>query len=366
MTRKTKWRRTILPVLLITAATVCSLSARAADPLTVDRAALDAAIKKGRFREVTSVLVAHDGRVVFEAYWGAGGPDVLNDTRSAMKSLTAMAVGAAIADGHIGGVGEPAMAFFESERPFRFESDAKDSITLRDLLTMSSALDCNDNERSSPGNEEHMYPARRWLFFVLDLPVRDDYRRNERGYGPFRYCTAGSFLLGQVIERAAGERVDRYIERRLLEPLGIERIHWDRSPSREVMTGGGAELTSRALLSLGELVRQRGQHGGKQVLPARWIDEMLTAHVNANSEQDYGYQWWRREFTCGVGTVDGWYMSGNGGNKVAVIDALDLTIVVTARLYGTRGMHEQSTALIEDFVLAAAAGCARGVAGTSN
>ena len=325
--------------------------------LAASGAELDDAISANRFREITSVLVSHEGELVYEQYWGDGGRDYMNDTRSATKSLTAMLLGAAIADGHIDGVDTPAFSWFAGERPFRFESPAKDAITLRDLLTMSSALDCNDDVWESPGNEEHMYPARRWVYFVLDLPTKDDYARDERGFGPFSYCTAGTFLLGQIIERASGETVDRYMQRRLFDPLGIPGANWDRSRSGEVQTGGGTELTSRDLLKLAELVRTDGARDDETVLPASWVQEMLHPHVKPREQQDYGYQWWREDFRCGDDTLSGWYMSGNGGNKVAVFDTLDLTVVVTARLYGTRGMHRQSTDIINDYVLSSMSAC---------
>lgn len=319
---------------------------------------LESAIKKETYKKITSVLVSKDGQLVYESYWGEGGADYLNDTRSAMKSLTAMTLGAAVADGFIKSVDEPAFVWFEDEQPVRFPTQLKQKITIRDLLTMSSALDCNDNEWESPGNEEHMYPARKWLYFVLDMPTKDDYGRNENGYGPFSYCTAGSFLLGQIIERAVGEPVDAYVARRILAPLGIERITWDKSPSQEVMTGGGAELASRDLMKLGELVRNDGVFEGERILPASWIAEMTRVQVKASEEQDYGYQWWREDFSCGKENVSGWYMAGNGGNKIAIFDELGLTVVVTAQLYGTKGMHQQSKDIIENYVLAAHPACA--------
>jgi hypothetical protein len=48
-------------------------------------------------------------------------------------------------------------------------------------------------------------------------------------------------------------------------------------------------------------------------------------------------------------------MQGNGGNKVAVFPTLDLVVVITSTNYGTRGMHEQTTKLLTDYVLPAAA-----------
>ena len=318
---------------------------------------LDMAIQEGTFRQITSVLVASDGELIYERYWEGGGPEQLNDTRSATKSLTALAVGAAIADGHIDNVNSPAFDFFEQERPYRFPTTLKDEITIKDLLTMSSALDCDDNVRESPGNEGHMYSARKWLYFVLDMPTAENYQRDENGYGPFHYCTAGSFFLGQIVERASGESIDAFTERRILEPLGIRQVSWDKSPSGEIQTGGGTELTSRSLLALGEMVRNGGIHEGQRVLSAEWIDEMLYPHVSANADQNYGYQWWHRNFACGDDTVSGWYMAGNGGNKIVVIAELDLTLVITATLYSTNGMHQQTTDIVEDYLLQERPGC---------
>jgi hypothetical protein len=50
--------------------------------------ALSAELVGDRFPNTTSVLVLKDGRLVFERYFGSGGREVLNDTRSAMKSIT--------------------------------------------------------------------------------------------------------------------------------------------------------------------------------------------------------------------------------------------------------------------------------------
>ena len=55
--------------------------------------------------------------------------------------------------------------------------------------------------------------------------------------------------------------------------------------------------------------------------------------------------------------MTGWYLSGNGGNKVVVFKALELTVVVTATLYGTAGMHEQTTRLVETYALGAQPEC---------
>lgn len=316
-------------------------------------AALTPARVRDSFPNTTSVLVLKRGVLVFERYFGAGGPDVLNDTRSAMKSVTALAIGAALADRFLRSADEAAFARLAHHAPFRHDGALKQGITLADLLTMSSALDCNDWDDASPGNEERMYPLRDWTRWAVDLPVRRSYARDTIGRGPFSYCTAGVFLLGRILERASGEPVDRYLDRRLLGPLGIRRREWPRSPTGEVMTGGGLRLRSRDLAKLGLLVAAEGRWNGRQIIPAEWIAAMLTVRRSVDEQQRYGYLYWEREYASPCGRVTGWFMSGNGGNVVVYVPSQGLVAVVTRRHYNQRGMHQQTVRLIEGHLLAA-------------
>lgn len=334
-------------VVFISAAVACAQDS----PPTED--ALDRAIADETYRQITSVLATEDGSPLLERYYGDGCASCLNDTRSATKSIAALALGHAITGGDIAGV-DASLASIMGE----FSGDSVDDpITLADLLTMSSALHCNDDDMATPGNEEHMYQLDDWLAFARAIPRDAEYRRDSNGRGRFSYCTAGTFLLGQVLERATGTSVDSYIEQQIFAPLGIEEVQWAYSNSGQVQTGGGTRLRSVDLMKLGELARLQGSHEGTEILPAVWVEEMLTKRLEPYPDVGYGFQWWQQSFACGENAVDGWYMSGNGGNKVVVIDELDATIVVTATLYGTRGMHQQSTDLIERHVLPRYSAC---------
>jgi CubicO group peptidase (beta-lactamase class C family) len=313
----------------------------------IERAAAGADLPKA-----TSVLVVSRGSLVYERYLGGTGPETLQDTRSATKSVTSLAVGAAIADGKIASVADPVLAHFPEAA--RTPPDPLASgITVEDLLTMSSALDCNDDDEASPGNEEKMYPQQTWLTWVLAIPTRRVWQRDAAGRGPFSYCTAGAFLLGQLLQRATGEPVDAYVERRILAPLGIARREWPRSPSGEVQTGGGLRLRSRDLAKLGAMVADGGRWRGKVVVPSSWIDRALTVHRHAFGDLDYGYLFWRRDWATRCGPRSGWYMAGNGGNAVVVLRDLGAVIVVTRQAYNTRGMHQQTLRFIEGQVLPA-------------
>ena len=73
-----------------------------------------------------------------------------------------------LSDGALTGVDVAVWPYLNHARGAPF-----DTITVRDLLTMSSALDCNDWERRSPGQEERMYDRRNWRGFALAFPARE-------------------------------------------------------------------------------------------------------------------------------------------------------------------------------------------------
>jgi CubicO group peptidase (beta-lactamase class C family) len=314
---------------------------------------LPAAVARGDFPKTNAVLVVSNGRLVYERYFGEGGPGVLNDTRSATKSVTSLAIGVAIGAGAIGSVKDRAFAYLRDLAPFANDTPDKQSITLEDLLTMSSALDCNDDDRASPGNEDNMHPQPNWSRWAVDLPTMRGYRRDDAGLGPWRYCTTGAFLLGQVLQRATKTPADRYIETKILRPLGITRWTWPYSPSGEPMTGGGLRLTARDLANLAWMIADEGRWRGRQVVPSAWIDAALTERRPAYPGLGYGYFFWRRTFSTTCGAVDGWYMAGNGGNAILILRDLHAAVVIARANYGAKGMHDQTRALLETYVLPA-------------
>lgn len=141
---------------------------------------------------------------------------------------------------------------------------------------MSSALDCDDNVENSPGNEDNMHRQSNWLRWAVDLPLAGGYQRDASGLGPWRYCTANAFLTGQIVQRATGPSVDKYIEDRILRPLGITQWNWSYSPSHETMTGGGLELRSQDWAKIASMLANKGRWQGRQIVAEVWIDALFT------------------------------------------------------------------------------------------
>src|SRR5689334_15579655 len=116
------------------------------------------------FGAITSLVVSRGGEILLEEHLD-GKPESLRNTRSCTKTIVGSLLGIAIGHGLVPGVDERMTQLLGRETG----DAAKDAITLRDLLTMSSCLECNDWDDASPGNEERMYPTEDWVGFALGL-----------------------------------------------------------------------------------------------------------------------------------------------------------------------------------------------------
>jgi len=320
-------------------------------------AGLDRAIASGDFGKITSVVVAHDHDVVLESYFGMTRAATLHDTRSLSTTVTGYLVGIAIDHGLLKSVDTEIAEILDLDDAVPNPDPRKDAITVEDLLTMSSPLDGDDSDLYSRGHQERMYLTPDWSKFALDLPVRDyqpwEPLPEECPYGRrFSYCAAGAVLLGRVLETAVGEPVEEFARTRLFEPIGITHAEWARTAEGRAMTAGGLRLSSRDLLSLGQLALELGKHSSRPLVSRAWIEASTSPKVEVDDETEFGYLWWLKTLR-----VDGrdWrchYMAGFGGSRVAVFPDDRLVVVVTSENFSLPEAHELTERLINEHVLA--------------
>ena len=363
--------RSTRPILMLAFIAALAAAAQTASELDLPKASaeengvsseklhsLETAIRSGEFKKIGSVVIARHGKLIYEAYFD-GDAATLRDTRSATKSITDILIGIAIKDKKLNGVDARVLAWLP-ERAQRMQNPdpRKDRITVEDFLTMSSPLECDDWNDASRGNEERMYVIEDWAQFILDLPVRGRMHVGEKAEAPkygryFSYCTGAVFALSELLQKVTGQRTDHYAQQKLFGPIGITDAQWVYSPLNIPQTGGGLRLSSRDLLKVAELYRGGGMWQGTRIVDDAWVRTSTQPHAQIDDETEYGYLWWLKTFKSGGAGYPAYLMNGNGGNKVAVFPALDLTVVITSTNYNTRGMHEQTDKLLTDYILAA-------------
>ena len=304
------------------------------------------------FGKITSLLVSCRGELVHEQYLG-GDEDTLRNTRSCTKTVVGMLLGIAIERGLVADVSTPVHELLGGAQAVLHADPRKHAITLEDLLTMSSCLECDDWNSFSAGNEERMYLVEDWVQFALDLPVRGfpswADRPEDSPYGrAFSYCTAGVVTLGAALERAIGEPLPDFARRTLFEPLGIDRAEWPATPLGQTSSAGGLLLTSRSLLELGRL----SARGGAGIVPSEWMAASTRPHARIDDETEYGYLWWLRSFAGHRSN----YMTGTGGNRVHVFPEGELVVVITTTNFRVPDAHGLSDRLLVERVLPAFSG----------
>ena len=329
----------------------------AAQPL----ARMDTSIRAGEFKQVTSVLLARGGKLAYERYYDSDGVEGLRNTRSATKTVTGMLIGIAIDRHLLPGVQARVLDYFPDKQPLQNPDPRKAEITLEDFLTMSSLLECDDENQFSRGNEERMYLVEDWVRFTLDLPIRGfpDWvpRPAASPYGrSWSYCTAGATTLGPLLERATRQTVPDFARDNLFAPLGITRIKWQFQPQGAAMTGGGLNLRSRDLLKLAQLYLNGGTWSGRRVVSADWVARSTSPHANAREDTDYGYLWWLPTFHANGHDFKCFAMFGSGGNKVYAFPEQQLVVVVTTTNYHVQGAGALTDKLLTEYVLPSLSG----------
>lgn len=281
---------------------------------------------------IQGVLAARHGKLVLEEYFYGFEQSRLHDLRSVGNSITSTLVGIAIDHGAPFGLGSPVYPLFPEYEVFANPDPRKALITVRDLLTMTSGLDGNDLDSSSPGNEVKMlYRAPSGADFykmTLDLPMAAD----PGGPKAVKF-TAGINLLGGIVRKATGGSLVDFFVHSFAQPLDIQKYYLNLTPTGDLYGGGGLYLLPRDALKLGQLYLSGGTWNGRRVVSQKWVELSTHRYSEFSPQHGYGLAWHLFNIEVGGKTYPEFEAEGNGGQLVSVIPALDLTVLLTSGNY---------------------------------
>ncbi|HEX5411341.1 MAG TPA: serine hydrolase [Terriglobia bacterium] len=235
-------------------------------------------------RQTTGLLVRRHNRTVYEWYAEGWGPEKPHYAASMSKSLVGgMSLLLALDEGRIS-PDDPAWKYIPNWK----QDPLKSRITVRQLATHTSGLE-DAEEGGKPhaeltgwkGNFWKRKPNPFWIA-IHETPVI---------YPPgtkFAYSNPGFAALAYAITaslRGGGPQSDIYslLKQRIMDPIGVPVRDWsigydgptELDGLKIYATWGGASYTARATASIGELMLQRGEWKGRQLISRKWAETVV-------------------------------------------------------------------------------------------
>ncbi len=220
-----------------------------------------------------ALLVAHQGKLVHEWYahddigWQ---PHIVF---SVSKSITATLAGVLVEQGLLD-PRQPVLDYLPE-----LGKSAYADCSVQQVLDMTVSVDFDEIYTATEGKFVEYRVSTGWhpgAIDQIDLGLHDFLTSLERGNDPhgqvFEYKSPNSDLLGWILETAAGERLANLFSRYLWQPMAAEAdacITLDRKGAAR--SAGGFCAIPRDLLRFGELMRNQGRVGDRQVIPTAWV-----------------------------------------------------------------------------------------------
>jgi CubicO group peptidase (beta-lactamase class C family) len=277
----------------------------------------------------TGLLVARGDTILVERYQ-YGRTDRQRFTSWSMaKTVTAMLVGIAIAEGRIRSVDDLAAAYVPELHGTEYGRTS-----LRHLLQMSSGVHFVEQYTGGDDVWRLMYDT--FMLFGAGGPsaLKPFNERVAVAGTKFSYASAETQVLGLVLTRAVRRPAADYLEQKIWQPIGAEAdATWLVDNSGQEVTFCCLNAVLRDYARLGLLLAHDGNWRGRQIIPATWMMDATTVRADqphlrpgtATPFLGYGYQTWilpgeRRMFL----------LAGTYGQRIYVDPRSKLVMVNTA------------------------------------
>jgi CubicO group peptidase (beta-lactamase class C family) len=270
--------------------------------------------------ELHGLVVLRAGSPVLEHYWAPYRADDRTLVYSVSKTLTATAVGLAVAEGRVA-LTDRVVDLLPDDVPSPVD-DRVAEITVHHLLSMSTGHTVDTIEAIFGARPQDW--ARRILAVRPQEPVGSVHVYNN----------GASFLLGEIVRTRTGEDLLEYLTPRVLAPMGIAAT-WDRDPLGRCLGWTGAHLTTGWLAAFGELYRRDGVWDGVRLLPEGWVARATSVQIPTGPDPEspewecgYGYQLWHSR--------EGYRLDGAFGQFALVMPERELVVGITSAQAATQ------------------------------
>jgi CubicO group peptidase (beta-lactamase class C family) len=246
----------------------------------------------------------------------------LHSMQSVSKTVSSIIIGIAVTRGDFkAGLDTPLLKYFDVAKVKNVDG-RKRRITLRHVLTMSTGLDWNEEVAyDDPKNDASlMEAADDWVQYVIDRPMAQEPGK------VFNYSSGVSELLAYIFQKETKQDIEKYGEKYLFAPLGMDH-YWKRSPMGVVDTEGGLFLRTTDLAKIGYLYLHDGMWDGQQIVSKDWVKQSVAPFIEAEEGFKYGYKWWLLPRTDRQGYV--WMARGFGGQRLMMFPEENLIAVFT-------------------------------------
>lgn len=311
---------------------------------------------QAEYGKFDSFLIAYQGKLLFESYFIKGRSNLPHPQASATKAYTCLALGRAIQLGYLSmaDLDKPLVHFLKDLDPSKFTPGAE-KITLAKALTMRSGIRVSDEHQKMFEEKPELLQGQQEVQLMLEhsAPITEATQT-------FKYQSDPRLVM-QVLEAVVPGSAMDFLKKELLDKLGISNYEWRISPSGIPEAGWRTGMTSRDMIKWGQLVRDKGQWKGEQLVPQAYLEKALSRIVLTGdddifgggkdvSKQGYGYYWWSADLKVGNTSYFTRSAQGGGGQYIILIEELDLMVVVTGHDNENRTLQMVAEHIIPAFL----------------
>ena len=284
----------------------------------------------GKYGHYDALLISHKNKLVYESYYKKGRVNLLHVQASAVKGYTSLILGRAIELGYLTmeDLEKPLTHFLKDLNSEDFTKGAE-KITLHKALTMQGGLTI-DREKWKDIEKDSMRIKGQGLVQTLleqSAPITSETQT-------YLYGNFNPMMVMTVIDAVVPGTAEEFIKNEFLDKLGITNYQWSTHANGLPQAGWRASFHSRDMLKFGYLVQNKGKLNGKQFISKAYLKKATANLVRPAIDwmpknYGYGYFWYHTPVTAGGKTYDATLAWGGGGQRVMVVEDLDLTIIIS-------------------------------------